>query len=490
MGYSSMKTLRNLTFCAHGANSDVKPSMSRNVFIGFVGVFLVIAPGGASAEILLNREGLAEDVHILRRAMEHLHPGLYRFNTPGGIELAFRELEQDFSKPRTRLDAFLALSRFTAKVRCGRTYPSFFNQSESVDRELFGGDRKLPFLFRWEGGRMIVTASLDEQLKPGDEIEQINGVRAADLGRRLLAYVKADGSNDANRWAQLELTGMHDYEAFDIFQPLLLPPEGDGYRVIVGEDGPGYTLHPVSRRAAPRAKEQWSYEVLDGQLAHLRMGTFEIYDGKFDWKGFLADAFDNMKRRGVRHVALDVRGNTGGAAEVLVELAKYIVWQPAVMPGVQRLVRYEVVPEDLRPFLSASDSSFFDLRGKMKSAVGGLFLYDDAEREALVPSPHALIAKYYLLVDGHNSGEVFMLAQFLQENKLATLVGAMTGGNQRGINGGQFFFLKLPNSGIEIDIPIVASVPLDAKPDAGLQPDVRVAPEGALAAARRLAVRN
>jgi len=227
--------------------------------------------------------------------------------------------------------------------------------------------------------------------------------------------------------------------------------------------------------------------VVDGRLAHLRMGSFDVYDGKFDWKGFLADAFGDMKQRGIRHVALDVRGNEGGADEVLVELVKYIVWQPAVMPGVQRLVRYEIVPEDLRPHLSASDRGFYDLRGKHSGAVGRTFVYRDAEREALEPTPDALIAKYYLLVDAHNTAATFTLAQFLQENKLATLIGSTTGGNQRGINGGQFFFLKLPNSGIEIDIPIIASVPLDARPDAGLQPDMRVAPEGALAAARRLA---
>ena len=487
-----MKSLEKHDFPCSRPDSKRQSGLGRNVFSTFLGLFLLIAPSGVYAQTLISQEGLAEDVQILRRSLLLLHPGLYRFNTPGGIETAFRALERDLAGPRTLAQTFLALSRFTATIRCGATYPSFFNQNEAVEREVFDGMPKLPFLFRWEDDRMIVTASSEDQLKPGDEIEQIDGMHVRDLGQRLLACVKADGSNNANRWAQLELTGMRDREAFDVYQPLLMPLQrGRNFRVqLAGEDAPAYELQPVTSRAAKGVKEQWSYEVIDGRLAHLRMGSFDVYDGEFDWKGFLADAFGDMKQRGLRHVALDIRGNQGGADEVLVELVKYIVWQPAVIPGVQRLVRYETVPEDIRPYLSASDRSFYDLRGKVYGAGGGMFLYRDAEREALLPSSDALIAKYYLLVDGHNAAAAFTLAQFLQENKLATLIGETTGGNRRGINGGQFFFLKLPNSGIVIDIPLIASVPIGAAPDTGIQPDEPASPEAALARARKLAAGN
>jgi hypothetical protein len=52
-----------------------------------------------------------------------------------------------------------------------------------------------------------------------------------------------------------------------------------------------------------------------------------------------------------------------------------------------------------------------------------------------------------------------------------TLIGSPSGGNRRGINGGAFFFLHLPNSKIEIDIPLVATLPSQPEPDAGLIPD-------------------
>jgi hypothetical protein len=59
---------------------------------------------------------------------------------------------------------------------------------------------------------------------------------------------------------------------------------------------------------------------------------------------------------------------------------------------------------------------------------------------------------------------------------LARIYGRPTGSNQRGINGGGFFFVRLPTSGLEADLPLVGFFPQDRRPDAGLAPDVRLEP--------------
>lgn len=47
---------------------------------------------------------------------------------------------------------------------------------------------------------------------------------------------------------------------------------------------------------------------------------------------------------------------------------------------------------------------------------------------------------------------------------------------ERGINGGAFFFLRLPNSGLELDLPLIGQFPDGDRVDAGLQPDILVTP--------------
>jgi hypothetical protein len=81
--------------------------------------------------------------------------------------------------------------------------------------------------------------------------------------------------------------------------------------------------------------------------------------------------------------------------------------------------------------------------------------------------------------------------------------GQPTGGNQRGINGGAFVFLRLPGSGIELDLPLIGQFPDGDRPDAGLEPDIPVVPtvsdiasgrdaemDAVLAAARRATKRT
>jgi serine protease Do len=52
------------------------------------------------------------------------------------------------------------------------------------------------------------------------------------------------------------------------------------------------------------------------------------------------------------------------------------------------------------------------------------------------------------------------------------LVGEETGGNRRGINGGALFFMTLPESGIALDLPLIATHPRTPQPDRGVTPDV------------------
>ncbi len=69
---------------------------------------------------------------------------------------------------------------------------------------------------------------------------------------------------------------------------------------------------------------------------------------------------------------------------------------------------------------------------------------------------------------------VFQFAYDIQRNHLGTLIGSPTGGNLRGINGGAFFFVRLPHSHIEVDLPLIGTFPDEPTPDRGLEPDIRV----------------
>lgn len=70
----------------------------------------------------------------------------------------------------------------------------------------------------------------------------------------------------------------------------------------------------------------------------------------------------------------------------------------------------------------------------------------------------------------------FEFARIVKDTGIAVLVGQPAGGNRRG-NGGSLFFLRLPDSGITVDLTVISWMPRSEQPDAPIMPDIRVTPD-------------
>ena len=454
----------------------------------------------------LKSSDLLSDLQILRAAYEQLHPGLYRYNSRTEMDTRFDELRNEFSHDQSLREAYLALSVFAATVKCGHTYPNFFNQKQAVVSALFEGHDRLPFYFRWLDGQMVVTSdyTADHLLPRGTRVLSINGTPAAMILARLMTVARADGSNDAKRTAYLEVNGDSKYEAFDVYFPLFFPPASASLQLVIkrpAEKKPhSLTVRALTfeeRVSAINPREQgrkggndvlfeWRY-LPDGS-AYLRMPTWALYDSKWDWKAWLNDRLDELAEKNPRALIVDLRGNEGGN-DVGNEILKRVVRADLKLSSYRRLVRYRNTPDDLNPYLDTWDPSFkkwgdaaVELEQPFPTAPPvhyfALKKFDDdaAGDDVIRAEGKPFVGKLYVLIDANNSSATFQFARVVQQQKLGTLVGQPTGGNQRGINGGAFFFLRLPKSQIEMDLPLIGSFPTSPQPDAGLTPDVLVEP--------------
>lgn len=408
----------------------------------------------------------------------------------------FKALEMEFSRDRTLAEVYVAFSVFLAKIKCGHSYANFYNQSKSVVAALFDHQDRVPFHFRWISKRMIVSRNFSNQpsLDPGVEILAINGTKVGVIFDQLMAITRADGSNEAKRKSLLEVRGFDEWETFDIFFPMFFPPKSTTYTLDVRfRDGNTSSMQvnaltQQERNAARQAqrgvaredKPAWTAEYPEPGLAVLRMPTFALYNSRWDWKGFLEQTFAEFPGRKIKHLVLDIRGNEGGI-DVAEALAANLSAKPVQLDPYERRVRYKKIPDDLGPYLDTWDPSFKDWGNEAYDFKDGFFKLkgEDAKKplagkKTPAKTTKPFPGKTFVLIDAVNSSAAFQLAQVLKQNKLATLVGMPTGGNQRGINGGAFFFLRLPNSKIEIDVPLIGRFPPKEAPDAGIEPDVRV----------------
>lgn len=457
--------------------------LDRRNFIGTAGK---LAAGGVAMAAGVRAADVPDDMAIIRGALA-LHPGRYRYYTPAALDQRLAGLETALGQSQSRMESFLTLQRFLSTVRCGHTQCNFYNQSDEVVAELFDRPTRLPFQFAWIGRKMIVLAdeSGTGKLVRGTEILRINDLPASEFLTRLLPYTRTDGHNEGKRVAQLEVHNTDRFEYFDIYQGLLLPPRAKWHDIVFRTPDGRRHYHEFAafdmqqrRRnlkvVAPEGGTEpfWTWDMRDG-VAILTMPSWVMYNSRWDWRTWLDQRLDSLS--GARGMVIDLRDNEGGNECGNVILSR-LAGEDLQFPGYRQYVNYRRTPEWLDPYLDTWDRSFRTIGTDATEADNGLLLLpNETESTDLIPAMTPRITvPVAALISPVCSSATFSFARRAKESGLVRLFGETSGGNLRGINGGAYFFVKLPGSGIEFDVPLIANMPVTPQPDAGVDPDVFV----------------
>ena len=444
-----------------------------------------VAKASGVATARLSPADVRGDIEILRRALA-LHPGLYRYASPDDVAGWLAGFERDFVAASDEAGRYLVLSRLLARFRCGHTYASHYNQTPEVVQRLFSRPTRLPFEFRWFGTEMVVTRVYAgvPGLVPGSRVEQLNGVSSARVLRELMTYARADGHNDAKRRSLLSQQGQDSVEYFDVFQSLLFPPKGGVHRLAVRSPAgklqrlelPAITLQArqaQSRVPANDGTPFWQWDMRQDGIAVLTMPGWAMYSLKWkNWEPWLQERLDSLA--GAKALLIDLRANEGGE-EIGENLLARFAPRDLEFAAYAERVRFRQTPADLDPYLDTWDNSFRRLGEGGADLGGGYFQRPGSvSRQIISAKGPRLTLPVAALVGAVNSSATFQFSLQAQSSRLVTLIGQTTGGNLRGINGGCFFFVRLPASGLEFDLPLVGYFSPTPQPDAGITPDIAV----------------
>lgn len=445
------------------------------------------APPLLSASSLLTADAMRADLALLHQAYGALHPGLDRYLGRAAWDRLIATAQRWAAAPRTAGAFYLLLSRLTAAVKCGHSFPNPNNLRRSLRETVLGGRNRVPFAFRWLDGQMVITGNLVPglDLPVGSIVTRIDGMAAPALLRALLPLTRADGGNDAKRVAQCQVDGRSRYVAFDVLRPLLDPTAGEMVRIAITT--PAGRQHKASlpamteaERAAARGGDDgfagWHFAIAGG-LARLTTPSWATYNSKADWRGFLNDAVDQAIAANARGLVLDLRGNEGGEDCGDVLLSRLIA-TPLALPATRTRIRYRATPAALRPALDTWDPQFQDwgpqAQGPDAAGWYELVRAGEAGQRRIDPAGRRFAGPLLVLADAECSSATFQFCNLVQQTGVGRILGSATGGNKRGINGGCFFFLALPATGMEVDLPIIGYFPTTPQPDAGVLPDVAV----------------
>jgi hypothetical protein len=450
-----------------------------------VSVSLIAGAAWAQAAPEISADDARRDLRILKRALVDLHPGLYRYATPAQIDAEFAAADQAVAPGSSRAQMYVLASRLAASVHCGHTWASRYNQAEVVVKTVFERPDKLPLTLRWAEGRALITGSIAMGVSKGSELLAINGRPVAEIANALLPHLRADAtaaSSDAKRRSQLD-SGSNG-GAMDRLFPLLFAPGSAGYALRLRDHAQAAPRDVQVAAVTLADREQqlpdestaWQWRV-DGDTAVLTLPTFAFWRSDFQPAEFIARTFETLRNNAqVRFLIIDQRRNEGGDDSIGRSLLSHLLKAPFTQPGYRSESAYERVPYALARYLDTWDFSFFDRTGQVTKSAGRNWLMGDVAGRRIEPAATPFAGRAVLLVGPQNSSAGFLLARDAKASGAATLVGQLTGGNQRGLNGGQLAWINLPASGVGVDIPLVASFTHGDVPDGGVVPDVLVAP--------------
>jgi hypothetical protein len=459
----------------------------RRQFLGgaAAGLAVLAMPASLSTAFATTPPPRPQDIQILLDALQ-LHPGLTRYLSGRDATQLLDHMGAEWAG-QDRRTRFLALARYLARIRCGHSYPNFFNQRQSVQEELFGDLPRVPFTFRWIGDQMVVTGegSGVSGLPRGSVITRLNGRRPRDILRTLLPLVRADGGNDGKRRALLEMRGDSTFETFDVYHGLVFGgtdreaisvaarlPDGRAIR----RELPSATL--ASRVASVSAAPQnngpvWQWDERADGVALLTMSNWGLYNSNWDWRSWLDERLSSLPRGG--KLLVDLRDNEGGLDCGDAILAR-LTDRDLNFAAYERRVRFRSTPTMLNPYLDTWDDSFRTLGEGAEDIGGGFYRLPAVEGQGSITARSPRIdARVAVLTSAVNSSATFQFAARCRDAGFARLFGGTTGGNRRGINGDKFFFVRLPDSELEFDLPLVGTFPAAPQPDAGIIPDVAIA---------------
>ncbi|MBC8151466.1 MAG: peptidase S41 [Bacteroidetes bacterium] len=402
-----------------------------------------------------------EDLQFLKRKLDLLHPGMGYYTLKARMEFLYDSLYNNLTAPVDYLAFYRHLSPLVTALKDGHT--NLNHRRNFIDKTT----RFVPFYIRQADNKYFIShnASEDTELSRGTELLTINGRSVAAIHRELMTtdHAGSDGDNLTGRqqWSMVQFA---DYYAAQF---------GSVDSVSVQYRLRGDTLVRHTRLGCPTAtafketlskrydevnqsRPNLSVRVVD-ELSHtavLRVSTFsgpKKYD-PFQWvfKRRLKQAFRQIHQRGIENLIVDLQNNGGGAVVNSARLLQY--WLPKPFRVMDKEQLNTAAKRELVSRWNPISALNFSLRYKANGKSG--FLSRSARSRFRPNKTMAFRGNLYFLMNGASfSASTSVLAKTLDAS-LGTYVGEASGSAYWGDFAGHFKVVTLPNSRLQVRIPL------------------------------------
>lgn len=435
--------------------------MKQVIVVCLITLFVQLA-GAVSGQTLTPSEA-REDIEFLKRRLDQLHPAIGHYTPRARYERLYDSLYNQLNTSVEYLHFFRHVSPLVSALKDGHT--NLNHRRSYIDKHT----RYFPFFIRDAGTGYFVThnVSADTTLRRGTELLTIDGRMVASIHQELMENDRSgsDGDNLTGR-RQWSLHQFADYYAawFPAVDSLTITYRlaNDSLRLIRKTRIPCVTLQQFRATMQKRYSHETEYHsnlsvrVVDtlSRTAVLRVSTFmgaKRHDPfQLAYKRRLKKAFRQIQDQKIENLVVDLQHNGGGMVLNSARLLQY--WMPEKFTIMQR----EQLKKAARAELVTRWNPFSALQFSMqyKSDGRGGFSSRSHKRQFRPRRTLAYKGNLYFLMNGASfSAATSVLAKSLDAG-VGTFVGEACGGAYWGDFAGHFKTVTLPNSRIQVRIPL------------------------------------
>jgi C-terminal processing protease CtpA/Prc len=313
------------------------------------------------------------------------------------------------------------------------------------------------------------------------ELISINGHLVTDIIGKLLSAFFSDGNNTTFKYIEMG----RFFSAY--YANLFEAPDSFSLMCRQGTDLISMKVPSISRTVIDAYEKQqalqnphkapYSLEFHADKVALMTVSSFWMNREDIGFRKFLRKSFAEISDKEIQHLIIDLRDNEGGQDVRGARLLSYLM---------DRKFRYydrlEATTDKKYSFArQARLPRFYGIQRILVSKTdSGTYLWKHSRNLKVQRAQrNAYSGKVYVLINGASFSVTSEFASVAHYLKRAVFVGEETGGGYYGNNSGTFVIVMLPNSRLNVGIPMLAyytAVKNYPWPDRGIMPDYEVKP--------------
>lgn len=443
----------------------------RRFFIYIIIFLLGFVPNGVSQTY--SPDQVREDVEFVKNQLIKLHPDPYKYISKEQYESLYDSISKRITGRYTLRETYLVALPLVQALRCGHTFMIPDRRLLSKSTAYDARPKYFPLSVRLINDRLFVARnySAEKKMTRGTEILDIDGVSVKKILENLekLSFYNGDGVNPSARkyYAVREFRKLYylwkgEEETFLVSYR---KPDQEKPKTIKIDAQTANYMEKMLETRYPDVDEDTtgivSYRLVDSvqKVAMVDVRSFMYDFGRFSkgsFEGETRKIFRKLQENKIENLILDLRGNSGGVLEYSIFLLRFFANQPfdAYKLGFkdESLQKLKQDYKKFEAYYAKEATSRINNEFTVKGKDG--YLESKYQTKQRPHDEFRFDKNVYVLMNSGTFSAAALVVSKLHNMGIGTYVGMACGGAYDGCSAAQFSRIQLPNSEIEISIPL------------------------------------